>query len=344
MTVSPRPAPVVRISDPRAPSAPAQTAPPPEPVPPPAEPAGGGRPARSRSALPLVLLLVGLAVGAGASELRHAQRDRAAEALGAGVLDLRLESGLQEFGVQAQTDQKGVSLRREVAVRNVGGRTVRVVDATLVGGAMRGGSTRELPHGEAWKIVLAGPVRCPGGPPQYAPPGSVLRINAQTDAGDRSTELPVPPAVLAELQREAERSCGIVPPEEAVQAEPFDVAIDGDRATVGVGTYVRSSAPVDLLRVETDVPGLEVAVRAGGRPPVFPFRLDSDGTWPRLGDQVSEGSRLQLVVTVGDCDALRTPPASPLARLTLRVGDAPQELTAEVYDPGVVQPLLDSAC
>lgn len=328
---------MVRVSDPRAPSAPAQVAPQPEPV------VDAPR-ARSRSALPLVLLLVGLAVGAGASELRHEQRDRAAEALGAGVLDLRLEGGLTEFGVQAQSDQEGISLRREIAVRNVGGRTVRVVDATLVGGTMRGGSPRELPHGEAWKVVLAGPVRCPGGPPQYAPPGSVLRIDAQTDAGDRSTELPVPPALLAELQGEAERSCGIVPPEEAVQAEPFDVSVDGDRATVDVGTYVRSSDPVDLLRVETDVPGLEVAVRADGRPPVFPFRLDGGGTWPRLGDQLSEASSLQLVVRVEDCDALRLPPSSSLARLTLRVGDSAQELTADVYDPGVVQSLVDSAC
>ena len=206
MTLTPRPAPVVRVSDPRAPSAPAQVAPPPEPV-------AEDRPGRSRSALPLVLLLVGLAVGAGASELRHAQRARAVEAQGAGVLDLRLEGGLQAGGVSAESGPKGISLRRELAVRNVGGRTVRVVDATLVGGAMRGGSLRELPHGESWKLVLSGPVRCPGGPPVYAPPGSVLRIDAQTDAGDRSTELPVPPALLAELQDQAERSCGIVPPE-----------------------------------------------------------------------------------------------------------------------------------
>lgn len=340
---------MVRVSDPRAAQAP--PGPPlhvpdvpdvPE-VPPTRRPAG-------RGALPVVLLLVGLAVGAGASELRHAQRDRAAEALGAGVLDLRVEGLGTDFGgMQVEDSARGVVLRRELQLRNVGGRSVRVLDATLQGGAMRGGSARDLPHGEAWRVALSGEVDCPGGPPVYAPPGSMLRVRAQTDAGDRTVELPVPPAVLEELQGQAERACGIVAPGDAVVAQPLDVQVGEDSVEVDVAVVVASSAPVDLLDVSTGYPGLRVAVRTGGRPPVFPFRLPSGGPFPRTDIGATLTSTFQAVISVEDCDLVPGADGQPygggsLLQLMLRVGDTAGDVMTEVYDPGGVDQLVQRVC
>ena len=344
MTVSPRPAPVVRVSDPRAPSAPPYLASLPEAAP-------VGPAARRGPALPLVLLLVGLAVGAGAAELRHAQRDRAREAAAASVLDLRLESA-GDYGAMTEGGSGDVVLRRDLAVRNVGGRSVKVLAAELVGGPMTSrGSSRVLDHGDSWQAAMAGPVTCPGGSPPYAPDGSVLRVRAETGAGERTTDLPVPPPLLQELQSTADRACGLIPAEEAVQAEPADFTVGEDSASVDVQVYLRSSAPVDLLRAESGYPGLRVAVRSGGRPPVFPFRLAQGGTWPRLDGEQLESSALQVVVTVEDCGPLRDPGpgdvpigVGSLLRLALLVGGEGRELGTEVYDPGVVQQLVDRVC
>lgn len=340
MTAAPRPAPVVRVSDPRAPDRPAYAAPPPE------EPVELRRPAR-RGALPLALLLVGLVVGAGASELRHAQRERVREAAAAQVLDLRLEGGDAMSPTVPQSTSQGVSLRRELVVRNVGGRPVRVLGAELLGAAMTsGGAGQELPHGEARQVVLQGPLRCPDGSSPPAPVGSVLRVRAQTGAGEQSADLAVPPGVVEELQATADRSCGLVPPEEAVQVEPVDVSVGQDSVTVDLEVYVQSSAPLDLLRVEPARAGLEVVLRTGDRPPVLPVRLEG-GTWPRGEESYGPATSLQVELTVADCEALARSSPDPyvaLARLVLRVGEAPEEVPVEVYDPGAVAQLVEQAC
>lgn len=344
VTVAPRPAPVVRVSDPRTPDRSSYAAPLPE------EPVEERERAR-RGALPLVLLLVGLAVGAGASELRHAQQERVQEAAAAQVLDLRLEGSDSPYGVSSPSTSagtpQGVSLRRELVVRNVGARSVRVLGAELVGGTMTSrGSGQELPHGEAWRSVLQGPLRCPDASPPYAPDGSLLRVRAMTGAGERSADLEVPRGVLEELQAAADRSCGLVPPEEAVQVEPASFSVGEDSATVELQVYVRSSAPLDLLRVEPGRAGLEVALRTGDRPPVLPVRLDS-GSWPRAEDSSPFESGLQVELAVEDCGALRGPEADPygeLVRLVVQVGDAQEELPVGVYDPGAVDALVEQVC
>jgi len=348
VTVPPRPAPVVRVSDPQAPSAPRQVAPVPER--PAGEPPSGGRAGRRRAALPLALLVVGLAAGYGVAELRHAQAERVAEAAATGVLDLRLET-VQEDGTSAEGVAGGVVVRRDLSVRNVGGRPVEVLSAELVGGPMASrGRGAVLEHGDSWPAVMVGPLTCPGGSPAYAPAGSVLRVRAQTGAGERTTELPVPAPVLEELQRAADRSCGVVPGEEAVRAEPGGYTVEEDRATVDVQVFLRSSAPVDLLRAESGHPGLRVAVRSGGRPPVFPYRLGDGGTWPRVEDAQLGLSELQVVLTVQDCGPFEgagpTTPLGegPLVLLGLQVGGEDREVLADVYDPGVLRELVDRAC
>lgn len=299
VTVAPRPAPVVRVSDPRAPDRPSCAAPPT------AEPVEERERVR-RGVLPLVLLLVGLAVGAGGSELRHAQQERVREAAAAQVLDLRLEGAQESYGASMSSDARTIVLSRDLAVRNVGGRPVRVLGAQLVGGAMAsGGIGRDLPQGDDGTLVLSGAVRCPGGSPRFAPPASVLRVRAQTAAGERTADLPVPAAVLAEMQSTADRTCGILPLEESLRVQEFRSLASRGRLAVDVEVGVASSEPVDLIAVDVLVPGVHVELRAGGRRTELPLRLDSAGPWPRPDGPFAEPVLLQAVLRVADCRALR---------------------------------------
>lgn len=339
MTSPPRPAPEIRVSDPRRPAEPSAAVEEPRPV----------RAGARRGALPVALLLVGLVAGYGAAGLRHAQDDRASQAAADAVLDLRLSWPGEEVGVAADSSTAaGVVLRRDLSVLNVGGRPVEVLRAELVGGAMTSrGSGRVLPHGEAWTVSLAGPVRCTGGSPAYAPAGSVLRVQARTAAGERAADLPVPAPFLDDLQQTADRACGQVAPEEAVRAESQALSIGEDSATVEVRLLVATADPVDLLRVTSERPGMRVAVRTGDRPPVFPFRLQG-GSFPRLDDgSLSSASLLQLEVRVSDCDAARDPSVDsfgPLATLQVQVQGAVGEGSAEVYDQGAVDLLVAQVC
>jgi len=338
------------VSDPRAPSPrlPAPDAPAPDRA------DADGR-SRGHRALPLVLLLVGLAAGSGASELRHLQRDRAADAVAAvaeaeaaAVLDLRLEAGDPESGSVEQSSGQGLVLRRDLAVRNVGARTVRLLGAELVGSPLswRSGG-RALGHGEDAEVGLAGEVQCPGGSPDFARPGSVLRVRAETQAGERSTDLPVPPALLADLQASADRDCGVVPVGEAVHLEQVGTALADDRVTLHLQLFVATAAPVDLVDVTSLVPGVRAAVRTGGRPPVFPFRLESRGAWPRIDPGASDPLDLQVVLSVDDCSQARRAGADrftgdELVRFAVEADGAGADVLA--YDQGDLARVVDHAC
>ena len=343
MTVAPRPAPVVRVSDPRAPDRPSYAAPPPE------EPVVERERTR-RGALPLVLLLVGLAVGAGASELRHAQQERAQEAAAAQVLDLRLEGAEDSYGASLAGDARSTVLSRELAVRNVGGRPVRLLGAALVGGALTGeGLSRDLPHGDDGALMLSGAVRCPGGPPLFAPPSSVLRVRAQTAAGERSTDLPVPAAVLSDLQSAAERACGVVPLSESVFVAEVRSATGGGRVVLDLQAHVASSQPVDLIGLDVLVPGVDVELRTGGRRAELPLRIESDGPWPRMdGELGAQPVALQAVLRVADCRAVRDEhrrqDGGPVLQVRVGRPDETQPVTLPFGDVTDVGRQLVDAC
>lgn len=336
MTLPQRPAPEVRVSDPRA------------PLPPPPA-AGPVRQPRRRGALPLVLLLVALAAAAGLVELRQAQRERAASA----VLDLRLDVNGSTYASAGESSGAGRVLRRELALRNGGGRAVELLGAELVGGAMASrGSSRVVGPGDSWSVVLAGAVRCAGGPPRFAPSDSFLRVRAVTGVGERSVDLAVPPVVLAELQSTAERTCAAVPVRAAVRVDQTRWRVVGGQLLLDLELAVAPSAPVDLVRVVPALPGIRVTVRSGKRPAVLPLRLGAAPVRPRPDGALLEGHALRLVVSVASCDVLRRAiggsvevlESALLVDLTVAVQGRDGEGVTSLVDTGGLPRLLSAAC
>jgi len=337
VTLPPRPAPVVRVSDPRVPPAVAE----PEP-----REDGPDRPPgrRRRAALLLAVSLVALA---GLVELRSAQRDRS------GSAELALELAVPgSTYVSAGSNRADRVLLRDVALRNAGGRPVTVLGTELVGGALSSRGGPVLPPGSgAGVVVLAGAVRCADGRPPFAPPGSVLRVRAATGAGERSVDLPVPPEVLAGLQAAAERVCSLRPASREVQVRQVRGAVEGGRLLLDLELGGTAAAPVDVVRARPALPGLRVTVERAGRPAALPLRLATPDA-PPGGRAGTPTSPLRLAVGVASCPVLRRAlggsvevlDTALLVDLVLRVEGEPEETVRSVADDGGLPRLLASAC
>lgn len=338
MTVPPRPAPEVRVSDPRGAPAPARAPRPP-------------RPARGPGPRRLLAAAAVLAVGVGALELRTAQRERRA----AGVLDLRLSTPGTTYTGAGGSDAPDGLLMRQVGVRNAADRPVELLGAQLLGGALGTVTgSRRLPGGAAATLVLRGVVRCAERPLAFAPPGSVLRVRASTGAGERSLDLPVPPEVLADAQERAEQTCALRPVGEQVQVRQVRGRVEGGQLLLDVAVTGTQAVPVDLVAAVPALPGLRVGVGSGGAVGRSgpPRRLEPPSAQSRRGRPVPAATALRLVVSVADCAVLRravggsveVQESALLVDLVLAVEGAPRATVRSVADTGGLPRLLSAAC
>jgi len=347
-----RPAPEVRAWDPRTQT----TAQPREPRAEHTVTRPTSRP-RARRVAPVVLLLAGAVLGYATSELLHAQRERAAQQ----ALDLRVEFSPESGGTRQQVRGDGLGLSRVLTLRNAGPRQVQLRGAELVGGPMTAPVfSAGLPAGERVDLELQTHLDCVvGAAPVVAPPGSALRVRALTATGERVVDLPVPPAVLQDLQDRAAQLCGVVPVSSALSAGSESERVRGGRLVVGLSLTSATTSRVRLAGVDADLSGLAVAVRVGARPARLPLTLPSvTSARFRVPGASGEPLRVEVEVSASDCVALRRavvalpsdegPPPSgeslSLLRLSYDVEGAPEQGTLRVPDRGGVRELLASSC
>ena len=318
----------------------------------PRQPAGP----RARRALPVVLLLAGVVLGAGTDELLHAQRERAERQ----ALDLRLEISPESGGTTQQVRGDGLGLGRVLTLHNAGPRQVQLRGAELLGGPMTAPFlSAGLPAGERADVELSTHLDCAvGAAPVVAPPGSRLRVRAVTGAGERAVDLPVPPAVLQDLQDRAAQLCGVVPVSAALSAGADDERVRAGRLVVGLALTSATTSRVELSGVDADLDGLAVAVRAAGRPARLPLTLPSVASARfRVPGASGEPLRLDVELRPTDCVALRRalaalpsdegPPSDAdlsLVRLSYGVQGAAEQGVLRVPDRGGLRELAASAC
>ena len=349
--------------DPRAPAATRPVAPEPEvptgpDVPPGPHPPAGPRARRpfSRRVLPVVLLLVGGVLGFATDELLHAQRERAARQ----ALDLRVEISPESGGTTQQVRGDGLGLSRVLTLHNAGPRQVQLREAALLGGPMTAPVfSAALPAGERADLELSTHLDCVvGSAPVVAPPGSRLSVRAQTGAGERVVDLPVPAAVLEDLQDRAGRLCGVVPVSSALSGRQDSERVRDGRLVLGLSLTSATTSRVRLLAVAADLSGLQAAVRVGGRPARLPVTLPSV-TSARFRVPGASGEPLAVEVELRptDCAPLRralvalpsdegpaTDPDLPLLQLTYDVEGSAEQGVLRLPDRGGVRELVASTC
>jgi len=336
----------VRVTDPRAPAPRAEPEAAPAPAPAPARARVGRAPAAA-------LLLCGAALGFGAAELLHAQRERAAERAAVEALDLRLETASEFFGSTSRGADGEVGLVRDLRVRNVGPRPVQLLGAELVGGSLATRSVdRRVPAGEPADLQLATRLHCtPGTQPSVAPPGSVLRVRARTAVGERSVDLPVPEAVLQDLQGTAGRLCGYVPVSRALVAGVDSELVRGEQLVLRLSLSSATAAPLRLLGIDLQVAGLRATVLEDRRPVRLPVQLESPALIGLVDGGFGEALRLDVDVDVTDCAALREEVdqitlggTTPLFLLGYEVEGEDEQGSTLLDDRGGLDPLLAAAC
>jgi len=336
------------VSDPRARA--------PEPASP-AGPSAPAPPAGRRRVLPAALLVLGIALGAGGGELLDAQRERAAREAAGEVLDLRLmvDDGRLDLsfgGTQLTQPASGVEVGRLLQVRNAGPRPVQVLGAEL------GSYSAPAPAGTTAAgdgVVLdlsTRPVCAPGGPPQVTPAGSVLRLRARIEAGERSVDLPVPDTVLQELQSAAADVCGYVPVSSALGVRTVRGLRQGERLDVRLSLTSSTAARLRLLTLYADVPGFRATLRRGQGRSRLPLTVPAaSGNAETVGGTPDEPLLLDVELRVSDCGAVRDSLAGlvpgsglPLLALTYDVEGFPEQGSSSVSGLSGLRELVDDTC
>lgn len=262
-----------------------------------------------------------------------------------GALALRLvaATGVEGRTVWELTGRTAlVSYRADV--RNDGPRPVTVTRAEL-GGFRSSREDRRLEPGARVTVTLSRVVRC-ADPQAVVVPGAVS-VDVTTAAGRRSAQLPVEPGLRPELDRAADRACGVLPLVEALDVTATSVQRVGGAVVVGLEAANRSTRPLRLGRVVVQQ-GLRGAVRTpDGAPLALPLPLPP----ATLGDPPVRVP-LVLEMTVVRCAAIAQltpapPGAVPLDTISFGVDDGGGLLVGPVLldlDDRALRILVEEAC
>ena len=260
------------------------------PPPPPAPPVDGtpARPRRGRLGT-AVLVLVAAAAGAGLSELRQAQAERAEQRRAASVVDLDASLELDAVVVEPG------AVRFDLGLDNLGASEVTVLQAEVRGTGVAS-RYREvvLAPGVDRALLVHGEVSCgaDGARPLLSPPLQVdLRVRTAT--GERTVTEQVEPEV--DLSVELDRTCGVVPPAEALTATADVVTASRRGLDLAVALATASRDDQRVLAVEGP-PGSRAVLRLDGRDVALPLVVP--GTRPG-GAAASPPYLLTLDLPVG---------------------------------------------
>lgn len=187
-------------------------------------------------------LLAAAAVLVAAAGVGAAQRER--DLQGQVALALLPTGGVESQVVWELTGRTAL-VRWTAEVRNDGPRPVRVVRADL--GALRDDPTpRDLGAGERLSLWLTRVVRCVD--PKGGPVPDALSVQVSTPRGPRTASLPVGAPVRAELDRAADRACGVLPLDEALAIRASAVERRAGTVVVALEAANVSSRPLRLAR------------------------------------------------------------------------------------------------
>ncbi len=281
-----------------------------------------------------LLLVAAVGAGIGLSELSRQQGDRDAAN--------RRGSELTLGAVQLDGDASSKTVSLRVQVQNRGPEPVRLVDVTVAGTRLRAdpGKARDsLLAGGDRTVTLEAPVGCTEeGASLEVPERIVLTVTAETSRGGRrvvQVRATAPSSLslygFGNLSRSGlDRLCGLVPPEQALQAlqvaQPYtanqpDTGGQPDQGVpAGGGNAVRvllenvSRLPQRLLGVDT--PLGETTVLHNGVPLALPATLPAGGattgTFP-LGGATPPDTFTYPVTVVIRCGSSRvTGPSTTL--------------------------------
>jgi hypothetical protein len=290
------------------------------------EDAGLGPVGRRRlKVLAAVALVGGLAVVV-AGEVRERQSADAEEQRLAAVLDLTVEpTRAVEQWARYDEVRQTAELDVSVHVRNGGPRGVRVLAVALGPWALPGDV--HVPPGEVAELVLQRSVSCTAAAPEEVAV-SGLQLQARTDAGVRSTTLPVDLVLPADAAR---RACGLVPVEGAVTVRFANRQERDEAYEVGleVRTATRGPMRLDELRAADGL--TEVLLGPDGLPGLpLPWPME-----PR--------SMLQVRLEVADCAVAGGSTGQPLLHLLLH-DEAGTAATSDLPSDDVRSALLARAC
>ena len=305
----------------------------------PREPERAPRPRTPRPRLRTALLvLAAFAAGAGVSELRQAQADRAERARLDAVVDLQVTSRPDDLFLEPGR------VAVQVVVANGGPRPVALLAAASPTGdlAWEGGD-RELGPGESTTVRLAGRYGCSvDGSTFDVEDADVLELTVRTGAGERTTSQPLRLGGAA-FQSSLDRLCGVVPPGEAVLAYG-----DGTRSTdtgfeVDVLIDVQSRVDQRVLGVEAPE-GVGAVLLEDGAPVPLPLALEGV---PPEGRDPSTFAAPRYVLAVDypqDCEALRELLLGQSLVLRFDAGEGSQAQWVQVFLDVTSLPDPDDLC
>lgn len=280
---------------------------------------------RRLKVLVAVAVLGGLAVVV-AGVARERQAAGAEERRLAAVLDLTVEptravEQWARYDEVRQTAELDVSVR----VRNDGPRGVRVLEVALGPWSLPGDV--QVPAGEVAELVLQRSVSCTATAPEEVAV-SGLQLQARTDAGVRSTTLPVDLVLPADAAR---RACGLVPFEDAVTVRFANRQERDEAYEVGLEVRTATRAPMRLDELRAADGVTAVLLGPDGEPgPPLPWPME-----PR--------STLQVRLEVTDCAAAAGAAGQPLLHLLLH-DEAGAAATSDLPAGDVRSALLDRWC
>ncbi len=259
-------------------------------------------------------------------EVRERQAADAEERRLAAALDLTVEPthAVEQW---ARYDEAGQTAELDISVhvRNDGPRAVLLLAAALGPWALP--DKVPVPAGEVGELVLQRSVSCTAAAPEEVAV-SGLQVQARTDAGLRSTTLPVDLLLPADAAR---RACGLVPFEDAVTVR-FANRQERDEAyevELEVRTATRRAMRLDELLAANGLTA--VLLGPGGEPgPPLPWPMEPHST-------------LQVRLEVTDCAAVAGAMEQPLLHLLLH-DEAGTAATSALPADDVRSALLDRAC
>ena len=261
-----------------------------------------------------VAVALGAALVAGAGVVVAADQRRLDGTVALSLVDAPGVEGRTVWELTGRT----ALVRYVAAVRNDGPRAVTVTRAEL-GDFRSSRQPRPLDPGAQATVTLSRVVRCQD--PKAVVVPAAVSVDVSTARGDRAAQLPVDPGLRRALDRAAERACGVLPLDEALDIRATSVSRVGGVVVVELEAANRSTRPLRLARAVVQQ-GLRGAVRTtDGAPLALPVDLPP----ARLGAPPVRVP-LQLEVSVVRCPAIAQltpapPGAVPLDTISFGVDD-----------------------
>jgi hypothetical protein len=302
-------------------------------------PGRGPRRPAPRWALPVAVAVAAALVGAAGVVVAADQR-RLAGAVALSLVDTPGVDGRTVWELTGRT-----ALVRYVAdVRNDGPRPVTVTRAEL-GDFRSSREPRPLEPGGQVTVTLSRVVRCQD-PKAVVVPGAV-QVELTTAGGPRAAQLPVDPGLRRELDRAAERACGVLPLDEALDVTATSLERVGGLVLVRLEAANRSTRPLRLARVVVQQGFRGVLRDPSGAPLALPVDLP-----PATLGRPPVPVPVLLELTVVRCSAIfELTPFSPgqpsLDTLSFAVDAGDGRLVGPVLldlENPVVKDLVDRAC